>query len=345
MKKWIGWIIAIFALIAISQVVTSSMRSGLEQSLSQACYRPVTIRSARVILPVGILLTGIDVPKVKGEVAAPFSVEAIRATLSLNGLGQGQAAAALEIRSPSVYLEWTRELKKAIRGGGLLPQQQAGVPVSELTIQNGHVILKDETVLPPSTWDLQQVKAHYQISPQQNYEYSISGILFDDSGKEQGTLTVDGSGVVDQHLEIHSILEHSDVRKISGYFRDVLGAMPDQGSLKMESRITIKNGVALAHNEVTAENLRFPVDAQTTIGMDGNRLVQLLSDAEGKFHLAFNVTGKLGENMDWSDLAASAMRETLQQAMARGIQKALESNNDAMPASESLQNSMDSLGR
>ena len=132
---------------------------------------------------------------------------------------------------------------------------------------------------------------------------------------------------------------------LASYLREGLGSAPSAGRMRMETHLTVHMGVLMAHNEVTAAGVVFPGNAPTTLGLDGNRLVELLRDPEGKVHLSFIVSGKLGEKLNWSDLTAGAMREAMRQAMSRSIQRVLNETEQKKPVEELLRNKLDSLDR
>lgn len=175
--------------------------------------------------------------------------------------------------------------------------------------------------------------------------FTLSGHLEDEQGKALGRFNAQGTFFREGPVDAQIALTYPDLSRLSAYLRQVLGAAPDRGAMEMKTRLTLFQEVLMAHNEVTATGVSFPSSELTTLGLDGNRLVQLLKDKEGKVHLSFIVAGKLGEKLDWSDLAAGAMREAMRQAMSRSILQVMSETEQKKPVEELMRRKLDTLDR
>ena len=137
----------------------------------------------------------------------------------------------------------------------------------------------------------------------------------------------------------------ADLPKLAPYLQPVLGVAPVRGTADVETQLTLHQGIVMAHNSVTATGVAFAGAEPTTLGPDGNRLIELLRDKEGKIHLSFIVTGKLGEKLDWSDLTTGAMREAMRQAMSRSILQVMSDTEQNRPVEERMRRKLDTLDR
>ncbi len=175
--------------------------------------------------------------------------------------------------------------------------------------------------------------------------FSLSGRLEDGQGKKLGGVNAQGTYLIGGPIDAEVALTYDDLGDLAPYLRKVLGSAPARGSMEMQTRLTVHEGVLMAHNDVTATGVAFAGNEPTTLGPAGNRLLELLRDKEGKVHLSFIVAGKLGGEMDWSDLSAGAMRDAMRQAMSRSIQQVLTDTEQNKPVEELLRRKLDSLDR
>ena len=344
--KFLWWVLGILAVVGAYAVFAGSLRSQMEETLTAACKRTVTIRSAQFTLPPAIRLIGLEVARAHGEARAPLKVDMIQASLAASSWMQGQPGGELEVFHPQFYMEWTLEARAVTAMGGAPVIQSAGVPITRVQVHNGDLTFVDRTTVPNVFWNFQETDFTAQPGTRPAEQaFTLSSRLKDEQGRELGTVRARGTwlsgGPVDAQVE----LSDRDISKLSGYLRKVLGTAPSRGAMQMDVRLTVHQGVLMAHSDVTATGVVFSDSQPTTLGLDGNRLVELLKDRDGKIHLSFIVAGKLGEKLDWSDLAAGAMREAMRQAMSRSIQKVLSDTEQDKPVGELLQKKMDSLGR
>lgn len=344
--KWIILALAALLVAGLCFSTASRIRRDLEQTLSAACRRPVTIQSARLLLPAGVRLTGIHVPRLPSEQRAPFSVEEIRVRASFGAMAQGQAGAELEMVRPKIYTEWSRETRDYLQYVGLVKSGNPSVAMTGIRIREGDLTLVDRTVIPNMWWELRGASLEVRAGPGEGqYTFKLSASLQDKSDSAAGALQADGSFFSRGPVDARILLSHQAIGHLAPYLRPVLGTAPSQGSIELETRLTILQGVVMAHNEVTARGVAFPTDEPTTLGPDGNRLARLLADREGKIHLSFVVSGKAGEKMDWSDMAAGALHEAMRQAMTRSIQSVLDQKEQRQPMGEEVRKGLESLGR
>ena len=277
---------------------------------------------------------------------AGIAVQAVSVRPAWGSLLRGHLGAELELKAPEISLRWSKEnlsgltLKplRAVRGGG--------IPVVQLRVWEGKASLLDQTVSPEVAWEFERLALTAQFDwKSRKCVFEGTGALVGDGAGEKGHLKVDGSAVLPRGpVDATVRLTHGQAGDLAPYVRQVLGAAPSHGAVEVVSRVTLHGGVLMTHNDVTATGLTFPTNEPTVLGPDGNRLVQLLLDREGKTHLGFIVTGEVGKGLDWSDLAAGAMREAVQQAMARGIQRVL-TDTEQQPVEDAVRRGLDSLGR
>lgn len=343
-KTWIGWGVALLVFILFYLLSVSTLRAQMEATLSSACNRPVTIRSARMVLPPGIQLTGIEVPTGYREAHSPLSMGVLTARLAAGQAVQGQPALELDFQDPKLYGEWNLQTQALFSLASLKgTSTPIPLPLARLRINGGALRLVDETVVPPTDWDLRDVRGEVAAaSGPGQYHYRFSGRLVGKGGEDLGGVEVEGTWISGGPVEGTLQVRHADLHFLAPYLRKVLGTPPSQGSAELTTHLTLHQGVVMARNDVTAEKVLFPVGAATSLDMEGNRLVELLRDEEGKVHLGFIVAGKLGQKLDWSDLATGALREATRQALSRSIQKMLKETEQVRPAEEVLQEKFES---
>lgn len=344
--KWVLWAAVIAAVAGIYLSAVSSLRGQMEEMLSAACKRTVTIQAARFVLPPAIHLTGLEVPAGRGEDRAPLKIDAIHARLLTSAWGQGQPGGEVEIIRPQLYMEWTREVKALTEMGGSPIVAASGVPVAQARIRDGEITFIDRLAVPNVFWNLRAISfALRPGSRPREQEFALSGRLDDRNGRPSGTVEARGTSFPGGPIDAVVKLSYGDLVELAPYLRRVLGTAPSRGAVEVETRLTLHQGVLMAHNDLTATGVLFSDNQPTTLGPDGNRLVELLKDREGKIHLSFIVAGKPGEKMDWSDLAAGAMREAMRQAMSRSIQQVLSDTEQNKPVEELMRRQLDTLDR
>lgn len=344
-KKLLAFLVISFVTLAAAYAFgVSALRAQIESTLSQACRRPVTVRSVQVALPLGIRLVGLNVPPLGAEPGPPLSMEELQVQVSLGPSFQGRPALALEFVRPQFSIPWNRQVQEVLRAGGLPGGSQLAAPIASVRIREGKIRVVDEQVVPPVSWNLHRVNATAEGLSGGNCAFRVSAGLQGKGEVELGSVDAEGSFLRAGPVEAKVRLGHRGLGLLAPYLREVLGVTPDQGSLQLSSQLTVHEGVLMSHHEAAATGVRFPTDQPTTLGVGGNRLVELLADREGKIHLSFMVNGRLDGQLDWSDLAAAAMREALRQAMARSIQRTLD-DTQPLPLEERLRKQMESIGR
>ena len=346
-KTWIGWGIALGLVAALYLFGAGALRAQMEDAMSSACNRPVSIRSARITLPPGILLSGIEVPPAPRESAAPFSIGQLSAHLAAGQFLQGKVGLSVEVQRPRLVIQWTPQAKLLFSPDSFKNAAgSAPMPLARLKIEGGELTFVDETVLPAVSWNFRDLQA--EVSADRGpgeYSVHLSARMVGDAQENLGKVGIDGSVISQGPVDGTVSVEHLKIERLSPYLRRILGAAPTQGQAQLTSRVTVDHGVAMTHNEVIASGVVFPNGERTTLDLEGNRLVELLRDPEGKIHLGFIVTGKLGGKLDWSDLAAGALREAMRQALSKSIQNVLQQSQDSRPAGEVLQEKLESIGR
>ncbi len=345
--KLLWWVLGFGAVLGIYLVGVSSLRGQMEARLSAACKRTVTIQSARFVLPPAIRLIGLEVPARRGEDRSPIKVDVIQARLIASAWGQGQPGGEVVVVHPRIHLEWTLEARALSEMGGTpIVVVPSGIPVAQASVRDGEITYIDRLAVPNVFWNLRDVSFAFRpgVRPEER-EFALSGRLEDTEGQPLGRVETRGTAFPEGPVDAVVKLSHGDIGKLAPYLRRVLGTAPVRGAVEVETRLTLYEGTLMAHNDVTATGLFFSDSQPTTLGPDGNRLVELLKDREGKIHLSFIVARKPGEKVDWSDLAAGAMREAMRQAMTRSIQQVLSDTEQQKPVEELLRRKLDTLDR
>lgn len=345
--KLLWWILGLGSVLGIYLSAVSSLRGQMEEMLSTACKRTVRIQTARFLLPPAIHLTGLEVPAGRGEDRTPLKIDAIHARLLTSAWGQGQPGGEVEIIHPQLYMEWTREVKALTEmGGGSPVVVVSGIPVAQARVRDGEITFIDRLAVPNVFWNLRAISfAMRPGSSPREQEFALSGRLDDRNGRPSGTVEARGTSFPGGPIDAVVKLSYGDLVELAPYLRRVLGTAPSRGAVEVETRLTLHQGVLMAHNDLTATGVLFSDNQPTTLGPDGNRLVELLKDQEGKIHLSFIVAGTPGKKMDWSDLAAGAMREAMRQAMSRSIQQVLSDTEQSKPVEELMRRQLDTLDR
>lgn len=275
---------------------------------------------------------------------AGVSVQDVSVRPAWGSLLRGRFGAELVLNAPELTLRWSKENGiSGLSAKSLAAVRGGKIPVVQIRVREGKASLLDQTVSPEVPWDFNRLAFTAQIDwPARRCAFKGNGALAGPGGSEKGRLQAEGSAVlpggpVDATLH----LAHGEAGDLAPYIRQVLGVAPSRGKAEVTSRVTLHQGVLMTHNEVTAMGVVFPPNETTVLGPDGNQLVQLLQDGEGKMRLSFLVTGEIGKGLDWSDLAAGAMRESVQQAMARGIQRVL-TDTEQQPVEDAVRHELDS---
>lgn len=346
-KTWLVWSAVLIVFVFFYLGGTSALRAQMEAALASACNRPVSVRSAQVIFPPGVRLSHITVPAYPRERVQPLSIGQIEARMAGNGFLQGPLAVDLRILQPKMFMAWTPYDKEMFSLASLKgTSTPVALPLSRLRLEAGELTLLDETVIPATQWNLRDLEGEFAAgqAPGQ-YRFRFSSRLVTDSAEDIGLLKVEGTWVSGGPLDATLEIRHRNLKVLAPYLCKVLGTPPAKGRAELTTRLTIHQGVVMARNDVIAEEVSFPSDAVTTLDLEGNRLVDLLRDEEGKVHLGFIVAGKLGKKLNWSDMATGALREAMRQAVSRSIQKVLKENEESRPAGEVLQEKFDSTPR
>lgn len=339
-------IIALGLLVAAYVAVSAGIKGQMEEALSAACQRPVSIESARLILPAGIQLTGLVVPRMGRETESPFSVDEVHVQFALDKVMQGQPVGDLELIGPTLSMEWNSQIRQYFSWGILQSLPVPAVAIRNLKIREGRLKFVDAVAVPSVPWITQDLSFEMEEkSDGRERSFRVAASLLDLSGKKIGSFKADGSVIQGGPVDVTVSLSYQEVARLSPYLRQVLGPTPTQGAVELESRIIVHGGILLAQNQLTASGIRFSTDEPTTLGTEGNRLVELLSDSEGNIQLGFIIKGDLEKKFNWSSLAAGAIREAMRQALARSIQRVLIEVEQVKPLEEELRKSLDSLGR
>lgn len=343
MRKLSG-IVAIMALVALA-IGAFTLPLRVESAVRRVLGGSATIQRTGRIFPLGIRLAGVSIPSGEAD-APPFSIQEIRARPVPDLRARGWVGAAVEVVHPRRTVRWRADKDGLPRRLFSADLGFIASAVSSVRVRDGELTWVDETVTPAVTWKVRGGRAELRRgSAAGEYLYRAQGSLEGEPNEPVGNLNVEASLLIRGPVQAKVLLEHRRLERLGPYLLRVLGAVPSRGSLRLESTVTLHAGVLLSHNEVQLEGVVFPTEEPTVLGPSGNRLMELLTNGEGKVRFHFLVTGRLAEGLDASDLAAGAMRESLRQAMSRGIQRVLKQTERTRPVEERLRNEMDSLGR
>lgn len=276
---------------------------------------------------------------------AGIAVQGVSVRPAWASLLRGRVGLELDLAAPELSLRWSQGQLLGLALDPLRSYRAGRIPVVQLRVREGNLSLLDQTVSPEVPWEVR----HFALVGQADWRTgrcTFEGVgSLADGNVEKGELKLQGSAVLPHGpMDAEVFLVHQQVGELAPYLRQVLGTAPSQGAAEVTSRVTLHGGVLMSRNDVSVSGVVFPTDEATVLGPDGNRLVQLLRGPEGEIRLSFIMTGELGKGLDWSDLAAGAMREAVQQAMARGIQRVL-SDTEQQPVEEAVRKGLDSLGR
>ncbi len=341
-------IIAVGILVGGYVAGMSVFKEKIEASLTGMIGKPVKIRSVQGTLSPGLVLRGISLEHAQ-EGSARFSVSQAALRFSFLSLLKGQVGFDLELIRPlfSVEREADGKLKlpawiQAVSAGRRPP----AIPLVRLRVRNGKFIFMDRTVSPEFPWILKEAALSLKQSGTPGvYLYSLLATVDSPEEKPVGKLSANGSlSFADRMADAKVTAEHGALEYLLPYIRPLLGTAPSRGRCSFVSKVVIRDGMLTSETDFTGRDIVFAMEQPTVLGPSGNRLVELLKDKDGAVHMVFTVTGKIGEQMDWSGLVSGAVREAMRQAMTRTIQKAL-GDSEQGTVSESVRKGIESLGR
>lgn len=343
--KFVLWIIGIGLLVGVYVSGVAKVRQQMEAALSDAFGRKATFQSAAMTFPLGVRLIDVSIPAGAG-MESSVSARRVEARLDLWMLLKGQPRLDLELEGLKLLVE--RDTQKSLH----LPLHSSGLgkirelPLARLRLKDCRIILIDRAVSPLVFCDLQDLNLTMKSSRKPEiWSYSASGSIQGESGRPVGRLEAEGELYRSPLSEATVSVRYQRLEQLSAYLRWILGAAPSRGSLQMTSSLRFLGGELLSDNQIEAAGVVFPTDEPTTLGPSGNRLVDLLRDSQGVVRLSFTVRGRLGERLDWSNLMEATLREALQQALARNIQKTLTEAEPPRSMEEAIRRGMESLGR
>ncbi len=345
--KFFLWLIGIGLVVGIYGVVTRTLQERLEVRLTHSFDRPVKIREVHVIFPPALLLLKLTVEdSARGEKVPLLSIQQTFLRLSFLKFLQGQRGIDLEFTSPELFVT------RSPQGTFSFPlvswlQKNSSFSMTRLRIRNGEVKLTDQAVSPETIWIVRDLRLSMvsKGNKPQSYLVSAIGSLEADPARSIGSVEIDGEFVPAGTTQMKVSITQTEIERLAPYIRQIIGVAPSQGSCAIKSAATLQNGAVVAHVDLTAHGIMFPTNEETIFGLAGNRLVELLKDKDGSIHLAFDVKGRLGESLDWSNATTAAFREAMRQALSRSIQNVLTDVEERRPVEELLQRGMESLGR
>lgn len=344
-KLLIGAVVLIALVAGAYYWATGAVKERVARELSAACRRPVTVEKVDFALPAGIRLTGLVVPRLGPEPRAPLAIDEIYAQLVPEEAIRNRPVGDLELTGPRLWMEWNPQVRALFSKVGFRSLPNAAVAIRNLKIREGALEVADATARPPVDWHVQRFRMDAQLgaSPQAR-SFQGEGVLLGPDRNPVGRFTFDGTRVEEGALEVNVSLTHDQIQILAPYLRGLLGPTPVAGRLDLDSRVQVREGQLTAETQVTASGIRFATGEPTTLGPPGNRLAELLSDADGAVHLGFIVQGPLASEVSWLDLAAGSLREAMRKAMTRSIHRVLIESEQG-PVEDRLRQGLESLGR
>jgi len=319
-------------------------RAQLESDLTRACQRPVKVKAVNVVFPIGIVLKGLEVPPVGIEKQSPLSAQSIQIQLVPVSAVFGKPALAVRVDGLHFTCAWNWQMREILRRGNFQARLRIPAQVSSLNIAKGRIVVVDEDITPAFPWIFQNLSVDISAKTQDSYTFRCSSELVDEKATPIGSLQADGHFVVGGPVDGKLVFQHAKIEALSPYVRRLLGTTLLKGAVELSSSFTLHEGLLISQNDLTATGLRFASGKIAFMDMEPDRVVDLLTDPNGEIHLSFRVAGSLKEKLDWSDLAASAMREALHQAMARSIKRTLEAAQQGL-LEERLRRQLESIER
>ncbi len=309
------------------------LRQRLERKLSASLQRPVKIGQVGYGFPLGLRLKSLVL--LPGQRPGEIPIQIKWAKVEISGVELVEPTFSLKI-SP----EGVSGVPSWAGGSG------RGLPFAGLRIRKGHMTLTDQKVTPEVVWTLSNLNLRLKRGPDPRTA-SVSGQanLLTARGESMGEIRVQGELLPAGMVQGKADLRHNQIGQAAPYLRQALGTAPSQGSCRLTSEITTRDGTIIAKTELQAKEVAFATDVPTSLGPPGNKLVEMLEDPNGEIQLSFLVTRKKGEPLDWSNLASAALGQALRQALARNIQKLLTDAEEVQPIQEKLQQGLESLGR
>jgi len=337
--KLVSWFIAVGLVVGAYVTATHSLTSRFENGLSRLLKQQVKIQSVELIFPTGVVLKKISIPADPSkEGLPPISIREVALRFGLLSFLQGRRDVVMELTAPTISLR--RNAKTGVKLlSGRLP-----LFATRLRIRNGEVTVVDRQVSPEVTWTFQNVSASVSRSHRpEEYLYTILATVADAQKKPVGQCEINGHFFSNGTIEATVSLRQMDLGFLAPYAGAILGTSPSQGTCTLTSQVTLHEGGVLADSQLSASGVVFPTEQPTLVGPTGNRLVEMLRDSAGTIQLSFLVTGRPGEQLNWSELMTSTIRESVRQALAKGIQNVL-SSTEQQPVEESVRKGLESIG-
>lgn len=284
--KFLLWLIVIGLLTGIWRVGNVTLQKMLEEKLSQACQREVSIQSLRVTFRPGVELRGVKIaPAPDQKSAQPLSIGQVTGRVRLSSL----------LKARPIFLLDLPEL-----------------------------VLTDRGIAPPVQWRIRNLHLQLRSMPQGYFSHA-RGELLGESGELLGQFEWSVGSSAGATEREHLAVMYAQPQHLAPYFMRLLGAAPIQGALHLDARITSAGDDLTAESDLTAEKLIFPTAEPTVLGPAGNELVGLLQDSQGRIHLNFLLKGKTTSHFDWSELVVVVLRESLSEGVVHSIQQTLAS--------------------
>lgn len=348
--KIVSWFIAVGLLAGVYVAVSHSLRARLENSLSRLLDRQVTIESAQLTFPAGVVLKKVVIPADRSqESVPPVQIQEVVVHLTPLNFSKGWQAVTVELTAPTVCIRqkaktgW--ELPVTLPTHATASADRLPLAITRLQVREGEVTVVDRQVSPEVTWTFRNISAG--VSPSHHpgeYLYTVFGTITDAHKKPVGQCEISGHFFLVGTTEATISFKEMDLPFLAPYVNLVLGTAPSQGTCTLVSRVSAYQGALVADSTLSASGVAFPTEKPTLLGPTGNRLVELLRDSTGTIHLSFLLTGRPGEPLNWSTLTAGTIQESVRQGLAKGIQNVL-SSTEQQPVEESVRRGMESLGR
>jgi len=363
-KKWFLIALILVGLVASGLFVgLQQLRPILVRELSAALQSPVTVGAVTWAPPAGLRVQGLTAQNPAGFPPRAW-LQVSSATVRMAPwawLWKRTLLVDATLVRPEVMIEQLADGRlnlptpqtpttSAPTGHGPTAPSPAILPRT-LQIRNGAISYVDHRTTPTETTiQLDQVRLDVHPTwPSLTIAYEGAGTIRAPQGEAVGDIHLDGQTTADGVTTATVSLTHRALAQLSPYLRQLLGTEVTSGAAVVQVRLQGRREEVSAQVHLELEQLAFPPEAMTSLGVSAQQLVALLSDEHGRLELDAAVTGRWDQlQLSWDQLLSSALQQALRSMLARraqqviveGVTKALQ---DGKP--EAVGNQLKALGK
>lgn len=361
MKKLaIGALIVVVVAGGVSAVVVERLKPMLERELRAALQTPVTVGSLGWIPPVGVRVRDVVAQNPAGFSPRPWAtVRAVDVRVAIWSLLRRRPIVVdVALARPELFVEQASDGRMNLPKPPAppAPPPSGRKPPPAPTVIPGRFLIRDGTLTfvdrRRSPSGVEVVLAHLQADVRlgwlpAGYRYQVTGALVVPGSGEVGHITLQGQATLDQRTEATVQIVHRALQQVSPYLHQALGAEVTAGEGMLRAQIRGVGDQCSAQIHAELQGLTFARDdLMTALGIPAQQLVRLLQDAQGRIELDFTVSGRWDQlQVAWDQLLASAMRQALQNAVARHAQRVLTDTLTEGKSVEDLAGTFKALGQ